>query len=73
MLEAGGEQITYSAVRAYVPSRIRLFTSAPNPAVRECAYTAPGELAATESKSESESESCDGGGKGTCRPYWTPS
>jgi hypothetical protein len=59
----GEESGAYSAVRAYVPSKIRLFTSAPNPAVRVCAYTAPGErAAATES-----------GGKGTCKPYWTPS
>jgi hypothetical protein len=33
---AGG---THSAVRAYVPNRIRFCTSRPNPAERECAYT----------------------------------
>ena len=51
----------YSAVRAYVPSKIRLFTSAPKPAVREWAYTSAGERATAS------------GGNGTCRPYWTPS
>jgi len=51
------EEGAYSAVRAYVPNKMRLFTSAPKPAVRECAYTSPDDLATVS------------GGKGTCKPY----
>ena len=60
-MNVGGEEHAHSAVRAYVPSKIRLFTSVPNPAVRVCAYTSAGERA------------LESGGKGMCKPYWTPS